>query len=363
VRLRPALALLALCLAVGLSHGVAVHFAFLAEGEPLPPSRPYLWELSSALAIFLALPVVQTAVLNAPSPRAVGLARFLALHGAGFLLFSGLHVTAMLLVRHGAYALLGWGGYDYGPLSLRVPMEMFKDVTAYAAVGATWSLLLAWRERQAKALRAAQLEGELKAAQLQALTGQLDPHFLFNALNTVSAVMYEDLARTDRLLAGLGQLLRASLTAAGPTWTLAEERAHAEAYAGVLAARFGERLRVTWEVAPGLEGAQVPRFALQALVENAVKHNQDRPEALEVRIRARAEAAGDGPGGPCLRLEVEDTGRGFTAPSPAAGTGTGLAQLSRALALLYAGAARLTRGSGPEGGARVTLLLPRSVPS
>lgn len=351
IRLRPALALLGLFTTVGLSHALSVRFAFLAEGNPLPWTRPYLWELTSAFAAFLAFPAIQTAVLNAPGPR-VGWARFLAVHAAGFALYSGVHVAGMVVLRHSAYALLGWGEYTYGPLSLRVPMEAFKDITYYALAAAAWALLLAWRERQARALKAAQLEGELKAAQLQALTGQLDPHFLFNALNTVSAVMYEDLPRTDRLLADLGQVLRAGLDAAGPTWTLQEEHAHAQAYAHVLAARFGDRLRVQWDVAPGLERARVPRFALQALVENAVKHNQDRPGPLEVRIRAHEEAG-------ALRLEVEDTGRGFSQVSPATGTGVGLAHLTRALHLLYEGAADLTRGSGPEGGARVTLTLPR----
>jgi LytS/YehU family sensor histidine kinase len=98
----------------------------------------------------------------------------------------------------------------------------------------------------------------------------------------------------------------------------------------------------------------VPCFALQALVENAVKHNQDRREPLEVRIRAREDGAS-------VLLEVEDTGRGFGEPSPAKGPGVGLTHLERILALLHGGRARLERGQGPEGGARVSLWLPREV--
>ncbi len=351
LRARPALALFGLFLVMGLWQGSAVRFALLGDGSTLPASRPFMWELTGALSVWLALPINQTAVLNAPSPRG-GWARFLGLHGAGFLLFTTVHIATMLWPRFLLYPLLGWGEYDYGPWAFRIPMEVQKDLISYAGTASLWSLVNAWRERQARALRAVQLEGELKEARLQALTGQLNPHFLFNALNTVSAVMYEDLARTDRLLSDLGQLLRASLDSQGPTWTLAEERTHAQRYVDLLTARFGERLRVRWDVAPGLEPAPVPRFALQTLVENAVKHNQDRPGPLEVRIRAHEAGAH-------WRLEVEDTGRGLAGASPASGPGVGLEQLARVLTLLHGARARLERGSGPEGGARVTLHLPR----
>ncbi|WP_239470616.1 sensor histidine kinase [Archangium violaceum] len=347
------LALFGLLLAMGLWQGSAVRLNLLGDGSRQPWSRPFLWELTGSLSAWLCLPIIRVAVLNAPGPR-VGWARFLGLHGVAFLLYTALHITVMVGSRHLLYPWLGWGAYEYGPLVFRVPMEVQKDLIGYAVVATVWSFLDTMRERQARALHAARLEGELRTAQLQSLTGQLNPHFLFNALNTVSAVMYEDLSRTDRLLSDLGQLLRASLEHAGPTWTLAEERTHTQRFVDILTARFGERLRVRWEVAPGLEPVQVPRFALQTLVENAVKHNQDRREPLEVRIRARGEGGG-------WALEVEDTGRGLGEPSPAGGTGVGLEHLTRVLALLHGERARLERGSGPEGGARVTLLLPREV--
>jgi two-component system, LytTR family, sensor kinase len=346
IRLRPALALLALFVGIGLWQGSAVRFAMLGNGSTAPWSRPS----SGALAVWLCLPIIQTAVLNAPGPRA-GWARFLWVHAAIFPIFATIHIAIMVGSRHVLYPLLGWGAYDYGPLTFRIPMEVQKDLIVYAGVAALWSMVNAWRERQSHALRAAQLESELKEARLQSLTGQLDPHFLFNALNTVSAVMYEDLDRTDRLLSDLGHLLRASFDSTGPTWTMSEERAHAHRYVELLAARFGERLQVRWDIAPALDSTRVPRFALQTLVENAVKHNQDLPGRLEVRIRAHEAEAG-------WRLEVEDTGRGLAERSPAAGTGVGLAHLARILVLLYGERARLERGSGPEGGARVTLHLP-----
>lgn len=350
---RTAWVLFALFTAIGLSQGVSVRFALLADGSAMPWSRPFAWELTSAFVIWLLLPLIQVAAINAPGPK-VGWIRFLALHAVGFVLFSAVHIALMIGLRHLLYSLLGWGAYEYGPLALRVPMEMTQDLITYAIAATLWVFVDAWRDRQAKALHAAKLESELRAAQLQSLTGQLQPHFLFNALNTVSAVMYEDLARTDRLLSDLGQLLRASLGGAGPTWTLAEERAHVQRFADVLMARFGDRLSICSDFAPGLDATPVPRFALQALVENAVKHNQDRREPLEIRLRSRRD-------GEAVLLEVEDTGRGFVDGAPSSGPGVGLTHLERVLALLHGDGARLERGAGPEGGARVSIWLPGGV--
>lgn len=351
IRARPALVLFALLLGIGLWNGWTVYLTILGNGGTIPRLEPFVWELTGALSLWCVLPLLHMAVLNAPSPH-VGWARFLGIHVAGYGLFTTLHMLLMVPVRYPLYSLLDLGLYDYGDLVFRIPMEAQKDLITYSAGATLWSLFNAWRERQARAVREATLESELREARLQALTGQLHPHFLFNALNTISAVMYEDLARTDRLLSDLGGLLRASLERREATWTLAEERAHAERFVALLTARFGDRVTVRWDVAPGMEGARVPCFALQSLVENAVKHNQDRREALEVRIRAREDGAG-------WRLEVEDTGRGFTESSPATGPGVGLAHLERILALLHGGRARLERGRGPEGGARVSLWLPR----
>jgi two-component system LytT family sensor kinase len=353
IRAQPALALFVFFLAVGLWNGWTVYLTILGNGGSIPRAEPFVWEVTGAVSVWFVLPILQTAVLNAPGPH-VGWGRFLGIHAVGYGLFTALHILLMVPVRYPLYALLDLGPYDYGDLAFRIPMEMQKDLISYSVGAALWSLLNAWRERQARAVREATLESELREARLQALTGQLHPHFLFNALNTISSVMYEDLKRTDRLLSDLGGLLRASLERKEATWTLAEERAHAERFVALLTARFGERVTVRWDVAPGLEGARVPCFALQSLVENAVKHNQDRREPLEVRIRAREDGAG-------WWLEVEDTGRGFTETSPATGPGVGLAHLERILALLHGGRARLERGRGPEGGARVSLWLPREV--
>lgn len=361
IRLRPALALLGFGVALGLWLGSTTWLEMKIHGSSVPASRPFFWELTGALSALPMVPIQLTAILNAPLPPMSGRgvartwARLLGLHLGAFLLFSSGHITLMLLSRHLLHPLLGWGSYDHGALWARIPMEAQRDFVGYVVTASVITLYGIWRERQARALREAQLESELRSTQLRALMGQLDPHFLFNALNTVSAVMYEDLAKTDRLLSDLGLLLRNSLErGTGPTWTLAEEQVHTERFLALMLARLGERIRIHWELEPGLESFLVPRFALQTLVENSFKHNQDRTEGLEIRLRARREAR-------ALLLEVEDTGRGFTAqPLSTRGPGLGLSGMRQVLGLIYGPEGRLELGAGAEGGARVQLWLPRS---
>jgi signal transduction histidine kinase len=368
LELRAALWLLGAFSLLGLWSGSTALLTVRGDGSELPWSRPMLWELSGALAAYVALPIALTTAANAPRGRWV---RFALVHLAGFALFSAVKLTLMLGSRFLLYAALDWGAYEYGPFALRIPMEVQKDVVGYLGFLAGLELWRLWRERQA-------VELNLRQAQLRALTGQLGPHFLFNSLNTISAVMYEDLGRTDRLLADLGILLRASFEAGAPSWPLAEERAYAERYLRIMEARLGDRVVVTWQLEAEAAGAQVPRFALQLLVENALKHNADRPEPLHLAIRARLR---QGPR-PRLELTVEDDGRGFPpellaagvvaadgapveaapgdpgAAREASGGGTGLRQLAHGAALLFGGEAELALSAREAGGARVTLSVP-----
>jgi LytS/YehU family sensor histidine kinase len=228
--------------------------------------------------------------------------------------------------------------------------EVQGDLIVYGALAAFWTLLQAWDERQRLALRAEQIRTRMVSMRLDALSAQIDPHFLFNALNAVSAVMYEDLPRTEKLLVDLGQLLRHTLDTSGPTWSLADERAHTERYVALLKARFTDRIRVRWHVETRLDRASVPRFAIQTLVENAVKHNHTRIEPLTVDIEV-SERAGE------AVLEVRDDGRGFR-EHDAAQPGRALARLAEMLRLIHGSRASLERSNGAGGGARVQLRFP-----
>jgi hypothetical protein len=351
VRLRPVLLLAGIATLMGLWQGTTVLLAMRNDNDPTPWLRPFTWELTGALAAMLCIFVPISATLNVPVPRG-NWRRFLLVHGSAYVIFTLLKNPIMLSARYLLYWLAGWGHYQYSYWPGHLAMEAMKDAIGYAVCLTAFSLYRVSKERQTQALREAALANELKETRLQALLGQLNPHFLMNALNTVSAVMFEDVTRTDRLLSDLGLVLRAGFESEHPTWSLAEERAHTERFVSILEARFSDRLRVEWDIAREVERHQVPRFAFQILVENAVKHNQDEVRQLSLRIRARAVAER-------LELEVEDSGRGFGAASPARGAGLGLHHLEEMLRLLHGPAAQLVREAGPEGGARVRLRFPR----
>jgi hypothetical protein len=128
------------------------------------------------------------------------------------------HTSMMFLSRRVIYALLGLGVYDYGQLGYRFLMEYHKQFINFWSIYVVLRFLAHYRdsrerEREAAALqlKTSELQKQLAQVELQALRSQLNPHFLFNTLNMVSSVLYEDVARADQMLASLSQMLRMSL--------------------------------------------------------------------------------------------------------------------------------------------------------
>src|SRR5256884_8352645 len=138
------------------------------------------------------------------------------------------------------------------------------------------------------AWRAERLEMQLGQARLDALVGQLQPHFLFNTLHTISAFVLEDPKQANRMIARLSELLRQSFNSErGPLVTLEEELELLDHYVAIQEARFGDRLRVTFPVDPQASAAMVPTPLLQPLVENAIRHGAGPNGAgVEVGIAA-----------------------------------------------------------------------------
>lgn len=193
--------------------------------------------------------------------------------------------------------------------------------------------------RRQEQLRAERLRADLASAQLRALTLQLQPHFLFNALNAVGALIITERNREAFEVVGrLGDLLRALLAIERrEEVSLREELELAQSYVGIEQARLGDRLRVRWEIAPDLGNAQVPPMLLQPLVENAVRHGIARASAPG-NLTISASRVGTQ-----LVLEVRDDG-----PGPASATvvdtdraGLGLENTRRRLTHLYGDACRL----------------------
>jgi LytS/YehU family sensor histidine kinase len=182
------------------------------------------------------------------------------------------------------------------------------------------------RTRRAE-LEKLQTEVVAREAELSALHGQVNPHFLFNSLNSLRALIYEDPARADRMVTELANVLRYSLTSGrARTVPLCEELDAVSDYLALERIRFEERLKVTVDVPEALDTASIPPMLLQTLVENAIKHGiEQQREPGEVRITAAQF-------GDSIQLEVRNTGH---LRSNSNGTGIGLGNARERLRLLY----------------------------
>ncbi|HKE91568.1 MAG TPA: histidine kinase [Gemmatimonadales bacterium] len=199
---------------------------------------------------------------------------------------------------------------------------------------------------------AARLSAELAQAQLDALRTQLQPHFLFNALNSATVLTTTDPARANRVLLKLSELLRATLDRATPHEVpLRQELAQLEPYLEIQQIRFGARLAIARELEPETLDALVPALVLQPLVENAVRHGiEPNPAGGKVTIRSRADNG-------TLCIEVRDTGSG-RAPDPSGSEGIGLTNTRARLVRLYGANHRFELAPTPTGGTAVHLDIP-----
>jgi signal transduction histidine kinase len=248
--------------------------------------------------------------------------------------------------------VIGW--YATAPSPERVLLaSVFNNLLLYwLIVGAAHALLYSQRYWQRES-EVASLRASLSEARLQALSAQLNPHFLFNTLNTVAELVHHDAAAADLMLANLSALLRRSLNgASNQEVPLREELATLKQYLSIQRVRFGTRLESAFDIEPDCLDAQVPFLVLQPLVENAIVHAiAPRIDGGCVHISARRERNR-------LLLRVSDDGTALTPQS--AGTGIGLRNTIDRLNCLYGEAAALALERVAAGGTRVTLTLPFS---
>lgn len=238
-------------------------------------------------------------------------------------------------------------GMGRPPLARATIDLLFYALLVSASQAVLWSRRAQERERRALAA-----EARFAEARLEALRMQINPHFLFNALNGIATLIHLDPRAADAMLGHLGELLRASLDDANAGEVpLRRELDFVRRYLAIEQTRFGERLRVEENIAPEVLDAPVPAFILQPLVENAIKHGISSVPGPGV-VTIVAARVGDR-----LRLEVLDTGPG---PGAAAktGTGIGLANIRARLAQLYPGRHEFALLGGDGGGGMARLTLP-----
>jgi signal transduction histidine kinase len=210
-----------------------------------------------------------------------------------------------------------------------------------------------YRKYQDRESRATQLEGQLAKAHLQALKSQLQPHFLFNTMHSVSALMLTDVQAADRMITRLADLLRMNLESAGTQiTTLSREMEFVHCYLEIEQVRFEERLTLIFDIAPETLDAQVPLLLLQPLVDNAVKHGISHlTEGGEIHISSHIHNDD-------LRLEVRDNGPGFTGSKQERGFGLGLRVTRERLQTLYGKNQSVEVASPREGGVSVVVTIP-----
>ncbi len=336
--------------------GVAFVFAvqdFLLRahfGRSEPLHRVVIGQFASWWPLAFITPPLVAIVLRFRRPGPPFLRR-VVLHAVGGCVFAVVAGALMGLSE----SLIPWGRQPGGPFAgaqWGVVGYLGPDLLLYVMiVAAAEASAYAWESRQ-RAVAVATYERQLVEARLHVLSAQLQPHFLFNALHAISALVWQDPARADRLLARLSEMLRMTLRSGTRVeTTLAEEVTLLQRYAEIQEARYGDRLKVSFEVEAGVRDALVPRLILQPLVENAIRHGVTRritPGQVDVR-------AWEGEGR--LHLTVRDDGVGLRGDRPVR-EGVGLSITRARLSQLYGREQRFTLAPAPEGGAVCSLSFP-----
>jgi LytS/YehU family sensor histidine kinase len=250
------------------------------------------------------------------------------------------------------YALLG-GAYTHEPWLFVFGYESLKLVL----FSGLWLGIIfgfdSFEQWQAQRRHLLELQKSLAEAQLSQLKAQLRPHFFFNALNTISALMHVDVERADRMLARLGDLLRISLQINDKEMTtLREEMRTLELFAQIMQERFADRVGLSWNIDPDLLDAQVPMLLLQPLLENSFKHGVERSVGpVSIGVDAHRERGR-------IVLEIRNTGSALPVEHR---EGVGLRNCRERLQVIYGNEATLQLiGDADSVIAKVTLPEPRA---
>lgn len=328
----------------------------LSRGRPGTFGMRFLEESTGVYTVLLLLPLVLR-VARYCLYQIEGLSRQLGIHVVTAMAFSVAHTTLMATSRWLIAPLVGLGPYNYGIMRYRYPMEMSNDFIGYTTIVLVYYFYLKLRAAQEQQLAAAELQTKLAKAQLENLRLQLQPHFLFNTLNTISSVMYEDVRAADTMVTQLSDLLRLTLrTASSHEILLSQELQITRLYLEIMQKRFEDKLRVTYAVDPGLENSLVPQLILQPLVENSLRHGlKESAAGIDISIGARIDNGS-------LILQVVDTGAGLGAVGEDAqavlNRGLGLANIRGRLEQLYGTGQEFSIANRVDGGAEVTLRFP-----
>ena len=273
--------------------------------------------------------------------------RSLAVHVVGSVLFS----LSFMALRAELATWEGGAGFQEAFKNLLVKTWHFNLLIYWVILVARYAIEY-YRKYRERELAALDLEKSLAQAKLQALQMQLNPHFLFNTLHSISSLMHQDVEAADRMIVRLSDLLRAALEGSDTQEVeLQQELEFLKRYLEIEQTRLGSRLTVKMDIAPETLRARVPNLILQPLVENAIKHGIE-PRARPGRIELRAERHNG-----TLALEVRDNGRGLP-EGKVVEEGVGLSNTRARLRGLYGDAHRFDLKPVEGGGLLIQVSIP-----
>jgi two-component system LytT family sensor kinase len=355
---------------VALAYTVTVYQLYRSVGAPMSFLSVLGLQCSQVLGYALLTPLVFSFANRYPVQRANWIRSSLLLLVGG-LTFAAAHVAVRGVTPFAAWdpRLRHWVSavWDYQAHGFHIQWVMFRTlffsgvvddiVFTYLPIILLAYVTSYYRTFRERELRTSQLQAQLEKARLQSLKSQLQPHFLFNTLNSISALMLTNVEAADRMITRLGDLLRISLETAGTQMTtLGRELEFVNCYIEIEKVRFEERLSVSVDISPETLDASVPHLLLQPLVDNAIKHGISRMVAGgEIRISATQDGAD-------LHLEVRDNGPGFRNPGRPPSGGVGLRITRERLETIYGQDQSLELLSLPEGGIAARVSIPLRSP-
>ncbi|HVX04833.1 MAG TPA: histidine kinase [Rhodanobacteraceae bacterium] len=333
---------------LGLSYALSAGLSDLSEGQAANWGRLVTWYLASFWLWMLLVPLIARLGRQTAGQ---GWRRFCLVHVPASIVMA----LAQVLIRVGVFWII-WRSHITTVHSFGAYLQHEFVFNFYFAQLTYWVILAVLRGMDSRRhlrderLRNAQLETQLVQSQLHAMRMQLQPHFLFNTLNAISALALAEPLRARRMIARLSDLLRLTLEERhSPLVPLSHELEIVRCYLEIQRERFRDRLQTRLEVADDALQAFVPGMILQPLVENALRHGLlDKATPGNLLIRARREGA-------YLHVSVEDDGLGM--PDDIV-DGVGLGTTRERLRMQFEDAAALELQARGGGGTRVVLRMP-----
>jgi hypothetical protein len=356
--------LLALGPLVGVASGTLSYIlqGWLIPSMPSTPQGQYVWvvlfNILSWTVWLASLPVAWMVADRVPI-RDGRRALPLAFHVCASLVFAFIQAALNAVFKLGVLTVAGQETLlgrplAFGPLLTWALLYTFEwQFLLYWGIVAAHHALRASRELRRREVSEARLEARLVESQLESLQRQLNPHFFFNALNTLTGLVHRDPHGAESMLVRLGDLLRAVFRSqVQQEVPLSRELTLLEQYLDIQRVRFAGHLRSVFDIDEEARSVLVPVLLLQPLAENAIKHGFGGL-AVGGTVSVTARRLGDQ-----LELRVADDGRGRADDRRPINEGIGLGNTRQRLEHLYPGAHTMTAGPAGEGGFQVTIRLP-----